>query len=288
MLLITNSHFGGLYPTGFSSLATGGTIGNALFMFCSGYALYFSLMKAKKSEIVKSKIRKFSDWYLKRVLRIFPSVWLFRVFQVLALGVTFQWTMVYLPGYWFLNAIIVFYVLFYFVILYAETRLPHVIIFLLIPFLILFFTQPNFSTEFIIEQTGHPYKIHWFYYFSIMLFGAYIGQHNELFVKIPKNGGGEIIDLYRSLLWLKGLSNSFWNIWFSVSNPVDVVSDNEIFCRFKHINNQFTSIQKSRETNCVFIEYNFRCVHFAIFYNWLYAKVSIPNRIYTRMGFNSY
>ena len=205
MLLITNSHFGGLYPEGLSGLATGGTIGNALFMFCSGYTLYFSLMKLKKTEVLKPKIRMFSDWYLKRILRIFPSVWIFRVFQILALGVSFQWSMLYLPGYWFLNAIIVFYMLFYIVIKNFNTRLPSVFVILFICFLILFFIQPNYSTEFIIEKTGHPYKIHWFYYFAIMLFGAYIAKNKELYFEKHKFGWFKLLLFVGAYYCVKGL-----------------------------------------------------------------------------------
>jgi len=46
----------------YGMLATGGAIGDALFMFCSGYTLFWGSMK------------RFDNWYKRRVNRIYPSV----------------------------------------------------------------------------------------------------------------------------------------------------------------------------------------------------------------------
>ena len=58
-LLITNSHFNGLYPEGFSFLAFGGFFGNSLFFLISGFLL------------VGCDRSIFSKWYTRRVLRIY-------------------------------------------------------------------------------------------------------------------------------------------------------------------------------------------------------------------------
>ena len=42
VILITNSHIGPLYPPHLQFLSTGGALGNSLFFFCSGFALYLS------------------------------------------------------------------------------------------------------------------------------------------------------------------------------------------------------------------------------------------------------
>lgn len=204
MLLITNSHFGVLYPNGFSVLATGGAIGNSLFMFCSGYALYASLIKLKSTN-KESETRKMYNWLLKRFLRIYPSVWLFRLFQILALGATFRISILILPGYWFLNAILLFYVLFYLIVYYFEKHLTKFLFLLLIPFLIVFFIQPNLNTEFIVENTGNRDKLHWYYYFAIMLFGALVYKNEAKWVKPQIWGGVKLLIALVMYYGFKGL-----------------------------------------------------------------------------------
>lgn len=61
VFLIINSHADIMYPQ-FSQLATGGAIGDALFLFCSGYTLFWSGTK------------RFDNWYKRRINRIYPSV----------------------------------------------------------------------------------------------------------------------------------------------------------------------------------------------------------------------
>ena len=58
-LLITNSHFNGLYPESISFLAFGGFFGNSLFFLVSGFLL------SNCDKVV------FPKWYTKRVLRIY-------------------------------------------------------------------------------------------------------------------------------------------------------------------------------------------------------------------------
>lgn len=60
-LLIVNSHIGVCYGK-YAALATGGAIGNAIFFFCSGYALSLG------------RFDRFDNWYKRRLFRIYPSV----------------------------------------------------------------------------------------------------------------------------------------------------------------------------------------------------------------------
>lgn len=60
-LLIVNSHIGVCYGK-YAALATGGAIGNAIFFFCSGYALSLG------------RLDRFDNWYKRRLFRIYPSV----------------------------------------------------------------------------------------------------------------------------------------------------------------------------------------------------------------------
>ena len=61
VFLIINSHADIMYAK-YASLATGGAIGDALFLFCSGYTLFWSGTK------------RFDNWYKRRISRIYPSV----------------------------------------------------------------------------------------------------------------------------------------------------------------------------------------------------------------------
>lgn len=61
VFLIINSHADICYPR-YSILATGGAIGDCLFLFASGYTLFW-----------KQPVR-FDNWYKRRINRIYPSV----------------------------------------------------------------------------------------------------------------------------------------------------------------------------------------------------------------------
>lgn len=61
VFLIINSHMDICYPPKYSILATGGAIGDVLFLFASGFTLFMGRMD------------DFSNWYKRRINRIFPS-----------------------------------------------------------------------------------------------------------------------------------------------------------------------------------------------------------------------
>lgn len=60
-LFITNSHMELLYGK-YSVLATGGSIGDVLFFFCSGFTL------------LMGRTGRFDNWYKRRINRIYPTV----------------------------------------------------------------------------------------------------------------------------------------------------------------------------------------------------------------------
>lgn len=71
VFLIINSHMDALYVK-YEMLATGGAIGDVLFLFASGYTLLLS--KRKQS---------FDNWYKRRINRIYPSVFVCTVMGAL-------------------------------------------------------------------------------------------------------------------------------------------------------------------------------------------------------------
>lgn len=71
VFLIINSHMDALYVK-YSMLATGGAIGDVLFLFASGYTLLLS-----------KRCQSFDNWYKRRVNRIYPSVFVCTIMAAL-------------------------------------------------------------------------------------------------------------------------------------------------------------------------------------------------------------
>lgn len=74
VFLIINSHMDSLYVK-YDILATGGAIGDVLFLFASGYTLLLS----------KRQLR-FDNWYKRRINRIYPSVFVCAIVGALVLN----------------------------------------------------------------------------------------------------------------------------------------------------------------------------------------------------------
>lgn len=100
VVLITNHHFGKLWGD-CSFLATGGPIGNALFFFCSGYTLH------------KLEMGGGCEWYGRRLSRILPSVMAWTLICNLIFDASIGITDVL--SLWFVETMLLFYVLFYLV-----------------------------------------------------------------------------------------------------------------------------------------------------------------------------
>lgn len=106
-MIITNAHYEEIYPV--SIIANGGLLGDVLFFAISGYCLYNI-----KTNFVK--------WYGKRIIRIYPAVWLITIIY-LASGFyhagsakAFGKLMIYPTYYHFVASIMVLYVIYYILI----------------------------------------------------------------------------------------------------------------------------------------------------------------------------
>ncbi len=112
--IITNSHYVGVYPT--DLIANGGLFGDVIFFAVSG----FCLTNVKNS---------FPKWYGKRLVRVFPAVFIISIIYIL-LGIhEFQSTLqgvidsFILPvKYHFVSSIIILYIPFYVVMKVQKLR----------------------------------------------------------------------------------------------------------------------------------------------------------------------
>ena len=131
VILITNSHIGPLYPPHLQFLSTGGALGNSLFFFCSGFALYLS-----------NRDTGFAPWAIRRFTRIYPSLWIFMTVCFLGGIQSFRLPDIIIPTFWFLQAIFVFYVFFFYSIKFFERQLWKVCAAFIFPLLVTYFYVP--------------------------------------------------------------------------------------------------------------------------------------------------
>lgn len=103
-IFITNSHYGEIWPI--SAMAVGGHLGNCLFFMLSGFCMY--------------NIREsFPRWYAKRILRIYPALWIvatvdFLVGRNSAHGImAYVHCYLYPTWYHFITSIMLLYIGFY-------------------------------------------------------------------------------------------------------------------------------------------------------------------------------
>ena len=105
-VLITNSHYADIWPV--SAMATGGHLGNCLFFLVSGFCMH--------------QIRdSFPKWYMKRIVRIYPALWVAIVFNwvtgFFTIGSVSELVrcFVYPTRYHFIASIMILYILFWIV-----------------------------------------------------------------------------------------------------------------------------------------------------------------------------
>lgn len=166
-LLITNAHLGPYYPEDLRFLSFGGALGNALFFFCSGYMLTLSIKK-----------RNYIFWILRRLFRIMIPTWCFLILSSLYYNnQAFDILKFVCTPYWFVNAIIIFYLLYYPIIKYLTNYIICICIILSIMTVVLFY-----STDYhhwMIEECVNDIYIHYLYYFLIMLIGGWISIYKN-------------------------------------------------------------------------------------------------------------
>ena len=169
IMLITNSHIDSLYPL--PQLATGGALGNALFFIISGYCL----TRSNACSTISLPV-----WFLRRIMRIYPSVILVTLFVEILLNQGWrQWTLndyvsalVWPTQFWFVSALMLFYLFIYFPLRLREPALYLALIALIVfPYAYFYIVTLDLS-HYSIEGPSH---FKWLFYCIVMLFGGYLG-----------------------------------------------------------------------------------------------------------------
>lgn len=158
VILITNSHFDLIYGR-FGALATGGAIGDVLFFFCSGFTLFLG------------RTGRFDNWYRRRISRIYPSVMGWALITALLFGSKRSFGDVVLYGGGaFVSAIMIYYVVLYFVKRYMMNHLN--IAFALCCVYVIVWYVSFFENK----EINHLYKaVQYYHYILFMLLGAIAG-----------------------------------------------------------------------------------------------------------------
>lgn len=166
VLLIINSHADIMYPK-FQILATGGAIGDCLFLFCSGFTLFWGGQKS------------FGCYYKRRICRIYPSVIMSVLFvHLISMNPTFE--LKELAGGNFIMAIMVYYVLLYFVRKYALDNIGMVLIGVTLVSLAVYILWFPYKYEVSSKGLyGITTQYRWIPYFGAMLIGAVVGMKRK-------------------------------------------------------------------------------------------------------------
>lgn len=166
-VLITNSHYADIWPV--SALAFGGHIGNCIYFFLSGFCLY-NIKEA------------FPKWYLRRIIRIYPALWIVNIVDLIArrthIGefTGFLHCFFYPTWFHFIGSIMLLYALYY-IITYAQHKLKFDIRWIMLATLIIFIILYIFCFD---KSTYHIDDVNekWvrFMFFESMLLGAWLRE----------------------------------------------------------------------------------------------------------------
>ena len=198
-LLVLNSHMGICYGE-YSILATGGGLGDALFFFVSGFTLFLG------------RKANFIDWYKRRLGRIYPpiiavalvSCFIFRNQESLI-------SVILAKNYWFIQCILVCYMLLYPIVRYElslKVILPISLSIVVLSYFFLFNLEGQLFY-------GVDNIFRWMVYFCIMLLGGAVCTKRKYICKLK-------FPLIWILLWafiwygINFIANGTWIQLFSV------------------------------------------------------------------------
>lgn len=158
---IVNSHFTHLWPN--SALAVGGAIGNSIFFCCSGY------LGTKASGTLR-------NYMAKKIIRLYVPLWMVSIVWICIGNIEitslqdFWYSFIWPKEYWFIQAILLSYVLLYY-IMNRKNKLDTInkSILICVAFYFVFYIILLMNRTFDVEGKS---KFKWIFYFLCMLFGA--------------------------------------------------------------------------------------------------------------------
>ena len=188
VILITNSHYGSIYPI--SSIATGGMIGNLIFLSVSGYTL-FNI----KDNFVK--------WYTKRITRIYPSLFvvmsifvIFGIFSISSLD-NFISLFIFPTYYHFIASIVLLYIVFYIIFqIHFFHKNPEYVLFLTILMKLItyiFFYDKSYYHVDVVEESFIR-----FLFFEAMVIGAILRKNS----KIMSSNNSLLVFVFGTIVYL--------------------------------------------------------------------------------------
>lgn len=169
-MIITNSHYTGVYPT--DLLASGGLLGDVIFFAVSGFCLC-------------NPKQRFLPWYGKRILRIYPQVWILTgLYCLLSIYSLADWSwaelFLYPTNFHFVASIILLYIPFYFLMRWEQVKrhIPWMLLAVAAAQLLCYIFFVDKST-YHIDAVREPFIR--FLFGEAMLLGAYFRLHLDAF-----------------------------------------------------------------------------------------------------------
>lgn len=160
--LITWSHLDKCFPADQSFLATGGSLGNGLFFFISGFGLYLSTRNLK------------SFWFQTKFSKLLLPTFIFILAKTIFNG--YINPKVELNHTWFVWAILIFYVVYHPVLLFCKEHILK-IIFMTYPVMLIIYAVIFFNRQdYFVDIADYYFKCT--YYLQIFLFGGWVASKN--------------------------------------------------------------------------------------------------------------
>lgn len=167
-ILITNSHFDGVYPL---NISWGGCPGNCLFFILTGF-----LLTTDDYENVK-----FSTWYLNKIIRLYIPLTIMNIVNVFVgyRKPSLELFLFPINRYWFIPVIVILYFLLYFIMKYYKKYRMQIILLDLTIYIAIYYLCFN-RKEFFVER--HFYFLI-LYGLIAMVFGSYIRENLQSIMK---------------------------------------------------------------------------------------------------------
>ncbi len=174
-ILITNAHYNNIYPL--EMIANGGLLGDVIFFAVSGFCLYNIKLD-------------FSKWYSKRIIRIYPAVWIITGIYLLLGLYNFEYMniiqyFIYPTYYHFIASIVILYI-FYYIIVKNEKlkkKIPIIMMAIFVVQLIIYIFFYD-KTYYHIDTVREPMIR--FLFMQSMLLGAIFREKNDKYINENK------------------------------------------------------------------------------------------------------